>query len=143
MTDLHLVVGGLLTRDPLLGTLLLNHAAGLQWGQLPVPSSIVPSWAADDRPGVPAGGELLTVEAHVSRYAPHPHRCLDDVLDTVHAVLTDGPVGVERLDDVDVPDISGGTVSGTATWALVPWAAGAVGQPGAGYRPSGAASSNR
>ncbi len=75
MTDLHLVVGGLLTRDPMLGTLLLDHAAGLQWEQLTVPSSIVPSWAADDRPGASAGGELLTVEAHVSRsatWAPAP-----------------------------------------------------------------------
>ncbi len=129
MTDLHLVVGGLLTRDPLLGTLLLNHAAGLQWGQLPVPSSIVPSWAADDRPGVPAGGELLTVEAHVSRYAPHPHRCLDDVLDTVHAVLTGGPVRAERLGDGGVPDIGRGTVSRSATWALTPVAVGVLGTP--------------
>ena len=143
MTDLHLAVGGLLTRDPLLAPLLLNHAAALQWGRAPAASSIIPGWSADDRPGAPIGSELFTVEAHVSRYTERPHRHLATVLDTVHAVLTGGPVGVERLDDVDVPDISGGTVSGTATWALVPWAAGAVGQPGAGYRPSGAAISNR
>jgi hypothetical protein len=143
MTDLHLVVGGLLTRDPLLATLLLNHAAGLQWEQLPVPSSIVPSWAADERPGAPAGGELLTVEAHVSRDAPHPHRCLDHVLDTVHAVLTGGPVRIERLRTAGVPDIGRGTVSRSATWALAPVAVGALGHPAAGYRPSGAASSSR
>jgi hypothetical protein len=143
MTDLHLVVGGLLTRDPLLATLLLNHAAGLQWGRLPVPSSIVPSWAADERPGAPTGGELLTVEAHVSRHAPRPHRCLDDVLDTVHAVLTGGPVRAERLDDGGVPDIGSGTVSRSATWALAPVAVGVLGHPAAGYRPSGAASSSR
>ncbi|SHN71609.1 hypothetical protein SAMN05660350_01925 [Geodermatophilus obscurus] len=142
MTDLHLVVGGLLTRDPLLATLLLNHAAGLQCEQLPVPSSIVPSWAADDRPGAPADGELLTVEAFVSRDTPCPHRCLDDVLDTVHAVLTGGPVRAERLDD-GVPDIGRGTVSRSATWALAPVAVGVLGHPAAGYRPPGAASSSR
>src|SRR3712207_8628163 len=63
-TTLFRSVGGLLTRDPLLGTLLLHHAAGLQWEQLPVPSSIVPSWAADDRPGAPADGERS--EEHTS-----------------------------------------------------------------------------
>ncbi len=143
MTDLRLVVGGLLTRDPLLGTLLLNHAAGLQWEQLPVPSSIIPSWAADDRPAAPAGGELLTIEAHVPRDAARPHRCLDDVLDTVHAVLTGGPVHAKRLDVGGVPDIGRGTVSRSATWALAPIAVGVLGQPVAGYRPSGAASSSR
>ena len=142
MTDLHRAVGGLLTRDPLLGTLLLNYAAGLMWEQTPAPSSIIPSWAADDRPGAPAGGELFTVEAHVSRETPHPRRALDAVLDTVHAVLTAGPVEVERLADTAVPDIGGGTVSRAATWALAPAAAGAV-RPAARYRPSGAASSNR
>ena len=143
MTDLHLVVGGLLTRDPVLAPLLLNHAAALQWPQAPAASSIVPSWAADERPGAPDGGELLTVEAHVSRDTPHPHRCLDTVLDTVHAVLTRGPVGVERLAGADVPDIGGGTVSRAATWALALAAPDVLGRPAAGYRPSGAASSNR
>ncbi|MGR6967359.1 hypothetical protein ACU610_23155 [Geodermatophilus sp. URMC 61] len=143
MTDLHLVVGGLLTRDPVLAPLLLNYATALQWAQTPAPSSIVPSWAADERPGAPDGGELFTVEAHASRDTPHPHRYLDTVLDTVHAVLTRGPVGVERLADVDVPDIGGGTVSRAATWALAPVAADVLGRPAAGYRPSGAVSSNR
>ena len=143
MTDLHRTVGGLLTRDPLLGILLLNHAAALQWEQAPAASSIVPSWAADDRLGAPAGGELLTVEAHVSRYAPRPRRCLDDVLDTVHAVLTGGPVRAERLHDGGAPDIGRGTVSRSATWALALVAVGVLGDPAAGYRPSGAASSSR
>ena len=52
-------------------------------------------------------------------------------------------VVVERLDDTDVPDIGGGTISRAATWALAPAAAGVLGQPAAGYRPSEAASSNR
>ena len=143
MTDLRLAVGGLLTRDPLLSTLLLNHAASLQWEQTPAPSSIIPSWAADDRPGAPAGSQLFTVEAHVSRDATHPHRSLEAVLDTVHAVLTGGPLGVERLADTAVPHIGGGTVSRAATWALTLAAAGALGQSAAGHRASGAASSNR
>ena len=143
MTDLHRAVGGLLTRDPLLATLLLNHAASLQWGRRQGVSAIIPSWAADDRPGAPADGELFTVEAHVSRDAPQPHRALDAVLATVHDVLIGGPVVVERLDDTDVPDIGGGTISRAATWALAPAAAGVLTQPAAGYRPSEAASSNR
>ena len=143
MTDLRLAVGGLLTRDPLLATLLLNHAACLQWEQSPAPSSIIPSWSADDRPDAPAGSELFTVEVHVSRDALHPHRSLEAVLDTVHAVLTGGRVGAERLADTAVPDIGGGTVSRAATWAVVPGAAGALGQSAAGYGPSEAASSNR
>ncbi|SDM47798.1 hypothetical protein SAMN05660642_02532 [Geodermatophilus siccatus] len=143
MTDLHLVVGGLLTRDPVLAPLLLNHAAALQWAQAPAPTSIAPSWAADERPGAPDGGELLTVEAHVSRDTPHPHRCLDTVLDTVHAVLTRGPIRVERLADADVPDIGGGTVSRAATWALTLAAPDVLDRPATGYRSSGAASSNR
>ena len=143
MTHLHLVVGGLLTRDPVLAPLLLNHAAALQWAQAPAASSIVPSWAADERPGAPDGSELLTVEARVPRDTPHPHRCLDTVLDTVHAALTGGPVRVERLADADVPDIGGGTVSRAATWALAPAVPDALDRPSAGYRPSGAVSSNR
>ena len=75
--------------------------------------------------------------------APRPRRCLDDVLDTVHAVLTGGPVHAERLDVGGVPDIGRGTVSRSATWALAPIAVGVLGQPVAGYRPSGAASSSR
>jgi hypothetical protein len=142
MTDLHLVVGGLLTRDPLLGPLLLNHAVSLQWEHAPAPSSIVPSWAPDERPGAPAGSELLIVEASVPRDVAQPHRCLDAVLDAVHAVLTAGPVAAERLDAAGPPDIGGGTVSRAATCALAPVAAGVLGQPAA-YRASGAASSNR
>ena len=138
MTDLHLVVGGLLTRDPVLAPLLLNHAAALQWAQAPASSSIVPSWAADERPGAPDGGELFTVEAHVSRETPHPHRCLDTVLDTVHAVLTRGPVVVERLADTDVPDIGGGTVSPAAPWALTPAVPDVLGPPATRHGSSGA-----
>ena len=54
-----------------------------------------------------------------------------------------GPIGVERLADTDVPDIGGGTVSRAATWALALAATDVLSRPAAGYRPSGAASSNR
>jgi hypothetical protein len=143
MTDLHRTVGGLLTRDPLLGTLLLNHAAALQGEQPPAPSLIVGSWADDDRPGAPADGELFTVDAHVSRDVLHPHRALAAVLDTVHAVLTGGPLAVERLTGTGVPNIGGGTVSRAATWAVAAVDADALGRPAADYRGSDAASSSR
>ena len=141
MTDLHLVVGGLLTRDPVLAPLLLHHAAALQCAQAPAASSIVPSWAADERPGAPDGGELFTVEAHVSRETPHPHRSLDTVLDTVHAVLTRGPISVERLADTDVPDIGGGTVSRVAPWAPSLAAAGVPRPAAPRHPPAGAGQS--
>ena len=143
MTDLHRTVGGLLTRDPLLGILLLNHAAALQGAQPPATSLIVASWADDDRPGAPAGGELFTVDAHVSRDVLHPHRALAAVLDRVHAVLTAGPLAVERLTDTGIPNIGGGTVSRAATWAVGAVGAGALVRPAAGYRWSDAASSSR
>lgn len=143
MTDLHRTVGGLLTRDPLVGNLLLNHAAALQGAPPPAASLIVGSWADDDRPGAPAGGELFTVDAHVSRDVVHPHRALAAVLDTVHAVLTGGHLTVERLTDTGVPNIGGGTVSRAATWAVAAVGAGALGRPAAGYPRSDAASSSR
>ena len=143
MTDLHLVVGGLLTRDPLLAGLLLNHAVASQWAEAPAASALVPSWAADDRPGAPAGSELFTVEVSVTRDTPRPHRYLDTVLGTVHAVLTSGPLDAERLADAEVPDIGAGTVSRAVTWALTPAAAGVLGRPAADSRSPGAASSSR
>lgn len=143
MTDLHRTVGGLLTRDRLLGALLLNHAAALQELQPQSLSLIVPWWAADERPGAPDDGELLTVQAHVSREVAHAHRCLVVVLDRVHAVLTGGPVRAERLTEDAVPNIGGGTVSRAATWALAPATSLTLGRPTVGYRPSEAASSSR
>ena len=93
MTDLHLVVGGLLTRDAELGPLLVNYAARLgclqpEDGGAAVQAFLVPDWVADSRPSAPPGSELFTVTAHVSRDTPQPHDRLDAVLDTVHAVLT-------------------------------------------------------
>ena len=66
--------------------------------------------------------------------APRPRRCLDDVLDTVHAVLTGGPVRAERLHDGGVPDVGRGTVSRSATWALALVAVGVLGDPAATAR---------
>ncbi|TFV53936.1 hypothetical protein E4P41_20460 [Geodermatophilus sp. DF01-2] len=158
MTDLRLVVGGLLTRDAVLGTLLLNYAAGLgcvcpEEGDTAVRSFIVPDWVVDSRASAPASSRLFTVEAHVRRDVPLPRRRLDTVLDRVDAVLTgaagDESFSTRRLGGTDVLGIGVGTVSKTATWELTPAAAGIPGAaPAAGaYRDarprSGAASSSR
>ncbi|MGY1692626.1 hypothetical protein [Geodermatophilus sp. SYSU D01105] len=87
--DLRLVVGGLLTRDAVLGTLLLNYAERLERGR-PGPggdSFIVPSWE-DRAPGAPHETRVLTVAAHTCREDPRAGEHLDAVLELVHAVLT-------------------------------------------------------
>ena len=157
MTDLHLVVGGLLTRSAELGTLLLNYAARLgcvqpEDGDVPVHAFLVPDWVTDSRPSAPAGSELFTVTVHVPRDAPQPGQRLDAVLDSVHAVLTGAVAGesfdARRLGGPDVPTVGVDTVCRTAAWELTP-VAGALGaQPARGaYRDAppqpGAASSSR
>ena len=150
MTDLHLVVGGLLTRDAELGTLLVNYAARLGCLQpedagAAAQAFLVPDWVADSRPSAPPGSELFTVTAHVSRDTPQPHDRLD-------AVLTGAAAGesfsARRLGGPDVPSVGVGTVCRTAAWELTP-VAGALGaQPAReSYRDAppqpGAASSSR
>lgn len=157
MTDLHLQVGGLLTRNAELRTLLLGYAARLGCLQpedddAPVQAFLVPDWVADSRPSAPPGSELFTATVHVSRDAPEPHQRLDAVLDTVHAVLTGVAAGesfsARRLGGPDVPTVGVDTVCRTAAWELTP-VAGALGaQPARGaYRDAppqpGAASSSR
>jgi hypothetical protein len=157
MTDLHLVVGGLLTRDAELGTLLVNYAARLgclqpEDGGAAVEAFLVPDWVADSRPSAPPGSELFTVTAHVSRDTPRPHERLDAVLDTVHAVLTGAAAGqsfsARRLGGPDVPTAGVGTVCRTAAWELTPVAGTLGAQPAReAYRDAppepGAASSSR
>ena len=93
--DLRLVVGGLLARNPVLSTLLLNYADRLRpgfsapGGTTTATCFIVPTWTVDHRPSAPLTSELLTVEAHTSREDPDGPRELDLVLALLHAVLTD------------------------------------------------------
>ena len=91
--NLRLVVGGLMVRDAVLGTLLVNYANLLQMGPdraagAPAPWYIVPSWADDERLTAEAGGQLLTVEIHAPRDAPSPEGSLDAVLQLLQSVLS-------------------------------------------------------
>lgn len=127
--DLHLAVGGLLTRDPVLGTLLLNYAAHLgSWctgsAGTAATSFIVPSWPADPHPPGPTGGQLFSVEAHVPREAAHRRHDSAAILDLVDAVLTDGAadgsVQTRRLPGEDLVGIGPNSVFTTATWLVAP-----------------------
>jgi hypothetical protein len=94
MMDLHLVVGGLMARNPALSRLLLNYADLLDnryAGQATTMAScfIVPAWTVDQSPSAPPSSELLVVEAHMHRDDPSRRRGLDATLHLLHSVLTD------------------------------------------------------
>jgi hypothetical protein len=82
--DLHRSVGGLLVRDAVLGTLLLNYAERLAHGSRrpggTAPCFIVPSWGSAPWRGAAPGSELFTVEAHAFRGDPHRDRNLGVIL---------------------------------------------------------------
>jgi hypothetical protein len=96
--DLRLVVGGLLTRNGVLSTLLMNYADRLEQGRFgrdtaTAPCFIVPTWSIDARPSAPLRSQWLTVEAHTSRNDPSRHHNLDTILRLLHGVLTDDHAG--------------------------------------------------
>lgn len=127
--NLRLVVGGLLTRDAVLGRLLLNYADRLQHGHLgqgtrTATCFIVPSWTVDARPSAPLGSELFTVEVHVSRDDPRGHRSFEVVLQLLHAALIDdarGLITVRSLGTSPGVMASGlDTVFKVGTWEIAP-----------------------
>ena len=93
--DVRLAVGGLLTRNAVLSTLLVNYADRLEQGRsgrgAPLaPCFIVPTWwRVGEDPTAPAGPDLLTVAAHASRNDPHHAENLDSILRLLQVVLTD------------------------------------------------------
>ncbi|MGK5111701.1 MULTISPECIES: hypothetical protein [unclassified Geodermatophilus] len=126
--DLRLAVGGLLTRNAVLSTLLLNYAdrivqASPGPGAASAPCFIVPSWSADQcaRPGC----QLLTVEAHTCRTDPRRRENLDAVLWLLQEVLT-GDEAVASItarllgtsDDLVPGDRD--TVVRVGTWEIAP-----------------------
>jgi hypothetical protein len=126
--DLRLAVGGLLTRDVVLSTLLVNYADRLVQGSpgpgtSTAPCFIVPNWRADqvERPG----RRLFSVEAHTSRTDPRRRENLDAVLRLLHEVLTGDEAGASitarRLgtsDDLVAGDLD--TVVRVGTWEIAP-----------------------
>jgi hypothetical protein len=121
---LRRVVGGLLTRDPVLSTLLLNYADRLARGRLGPgadPRFVVPSWT-DPVPEKPDETRVLTIAAHTCRDDPSPHDHLDAVLGLLHGVLT----GEEARRSITTryrgtsADLQAGvdTVAKVATWEI-------------------------
>lgn len=124
--NLRLVVGGLLTRDPVLGTLLLNYADRLEHGgrgsDTTPPSFIVPDWVADFRSTAAPESELFTVEVHTSRGDPRRGHNLDVILDLLDEVLTQPataePITARRLDTCSEIRDSCSTAFRTGMWAI-------------------------
>jgi hypothetical protein len=130
--DHRLVVGGLIARNAVLSTLLLNYADRLEKGSLghgaaTAPSFIVPIWSVGRFPYAPIGNRLLTVEAHTSSTDPRCQENLDTILRLLHVVLTDdhasSSITARRLSTTAGLRSSGpDTVVKAGTWdvALVP-----------------------
>ena len=125
--DVRLAVGGLISRDAVLRSLVLNYAERLEQ---PRPGSattetttafIVPSWTDDD--GRHAVGDILEVQAHIAGGGPAVHPYIDVILRLVHEVLTVDAASVSiraqrltRSGEI----LAGGhdTVYKTATWQI-------------------------
>jgi hypothetical protein len=121
--DLRRVVGGLLTRDAVLSTLLLNYADRLERGPSAAtdPRFIVPSWD-DGVPGAPHETRVLTVAAHTCREDPRPHDHLDAVLGLLDRVLTgeEARRSITARPATTSADLQVGvdTVAKVATWEI-------------------------
>jgi hypothetical protein len=89
--DLRFAAFVLITRDATLRTLLVNYADRVECGQ--TPESAAPTcflalkWTDNDRPGAPAGSQLLTARVHMPRDRKGEPRFLDHVLTRLRAAL--------------------------------------------------------
>jgi hypothetical protein len=93
--DVRLAVGGLLTRNAVLSTLLVNYADRLEegWpgrGASTASCFIVPAWwSVGQRPTATTAPHLLSVTAHASLSDPDHAVNLDSILRLLQGVLTD------------------------------------------------------
>jgi hypothetical protein len=128
--DLRREVGGLLTRNAVLRTLLMNYADRLQQscagnGSATAPCFIVPTWDVDRRLSRRPRSRVLTVEAHTSCSDPTRDEDLDAILRLVHVVLTDDHAGTSitarRLaTSAEVTTSGRDTVVRMGFWEIVP-----------------------
>jgi hypothetical protein len=91
--DLRFAAFDLITRDVSLRTLLVNYADHVEHGHAPggpAPATcfLALKWTDNDRPGAPAGSQVLTARAHMPRHRPNEHLFLDLVLERLRAALT-------------------------------------------------------
>jgi hypothetical protein len=89
--DLRFAAFVLITRDATLRTLLVNYADRVECGHAPetaAPSCFLAlKWSDNDRPGAPAGSQLLTARVHMPRDPKGEPRFLDHVLTRLRAAL--------------------------------------------------------
>jgi hypothetical protein len=128
--DLRRVVGGLIARNAVLSTLLMNYADRLRQGRsghgtATAACFIVPDWSQDQLPSAPLRGRLFTVEAHTSRTDPRLHGNLDTILGLVDVVLTDDhastSITARRVDAAaDLRTTGSDTVVRVGSWDITP-----------------------
>jgi len=125
--NLRLVVGGLLARDAVLGTLLLNYADRLQRGVrgsgTTPPCFIVPAWVGDFRSIISPESEVLKVEVHTFRGDPRRGHDLDVILRLLDRVLTRPAAGEQitarRVEtSPETRDSGAGTVFKIGAWEI-------------------------
>jgi hypothetical protein len=126
--DLRFTAFELITRDAVLRKLLVNHADRLEHGPAPDGRGtdacfLALQWSADDRPGRPAGSQLLTARVHMPRRHASEHSFLDFVLARLRAALTVTPANgliTTRCLSESGKDEDADTVSRACTFEVVP-----------------------
>jgi hypothetical protein len=91
--DLRFAAFELITRDAELRTLLVNYAYRVEHGHAPDGTAparcfLALKWTDNDRPGAPAGSQLLTARVHMPRHRASEPPFLDLVLARLRAALT-------------------------------------------------------
>jgi hypothetical protein len=128
--DLRLLVGGLLTRNTVLSTLLMNYAERLKRGRAGHGTTtascfIRPTWRIEEDRSAEIARHLLIVEAHAARTDPRHEENLDTILRLLDVVLTDehasAAITARRLETA-----AGGGLGGRSTavrvgmWEIAP-----------------------
>jgi hypothetical protein len=126
--DLRFAAFELITRDPTLRALLVNYADRVEHGHAPngtAPCFLALKWSDNDRPGAPAGSQLLTARVHMPRRCSSEPPFLDLVLVRLRAALRVNPANalittrcLETSQEVmeDGPD----TIFKTSTFEIAP-----------------------
>ena len=128
--DLRFAAFVLITRDATLRTLLVNYADRVGCGQAPDTTAaptcfLALKWSDNDRPGAPAGSQLLTARVHMPRDCSCEPRFLDHILMRLHAALAKpvrNPVITTRCLDTspEVMDDGVDTICKCSTFEVAP-----------------------
>ena len=127
--DLRFAAFVLITRDATLRTLLVNYADRVECGHDPETAAptcfLALKWTDNNRPGAPAGSQLLTVSVHMDRDSRNEPRFLDHVLTRLRAALAKpvrNPVITTRCLDAspEVMDDGVDTIFKCSTFEVAP-----------------------